>query len=315
MKSNASDCLELVERIYIDSTLQCSDNVSDFRDLKTIRSRVRDEGLSFLTITLPDFCRDFEQALASGQVDSKHFIRFKKRQAIPHFLWGMLSHIFNVETGRIYDQNACNASDVPSIINCVRQICLAFKKVELECTPTRNALSLKHFVSTEHSFEMFSLPREELTYFRKVSSVLWDNMLHDIRCSELIPRHGPGATADRISGNQKFNWRRWHERLEPYFPIAGFGYVVTESLQGKLEDVEFVPVEDEQPVRVTLVPKTLKGPRIIAIEPCCMQYTQQGIRDSLYEIIESHWPSSGHINFRDQSINQSLAMTSSSDGR
>jgi hypothetical protein len=46
-----------------------------------------------------------------------------------------------------------------------------------------------------------------------------------------------------------------------------------------------------------------------------MQYTQQGIRDSLYEIIESHWPSSGHVNFRDQSINQSLAMTSSSDGR
>jgi hypothetical protein len=46
-----------------------------------------------------------------------------------------------------------------------------------------------------------------------------------------------------------------------------------------------------------------------------MQYTQQGIRDVLYDVIESHWLTGGHINFRDQSINQSLAMSSSKDGQ
>jgi hypothetical protein len=107
MKSNnrgkilESDCLKLVESIYLDATSLCSDDVSDFRDLKTIRSRVRDEGLSFLTLTLPEFARDFEKCLEQGHVDSKRFLRFRKCRAIPHFLRGMLSRICNVETGRI----------------------------------------------------------------------------------------------------------------------------------------------------------------------------------------------------------------------
>lgn len=315
MKSNVSDCLELVRRIYIDSVSQCSADVSDLRDLKTIRSRVKDEGLSFLTITLPDFCRDFERALELGQVDSKHFLRFRKCRAIPHFFRGMLSRVFDVETGRIYDENSAFSSDIPSIVMCVRQICLTYKKVELECSPNRKALALENFVAIEHSFEMFSLPREDHEDFLRVSSVLWDNMLCDLRIDSLSPRHGPGATADYRSGNQKYNWRIWHERLEPYFPIIGNGYSISVDGNRMLEDVSFVSSSQEQPVRVTLVPKTLKGPRIIAIEPCCMQYTQQGIRSSLYEIIESNWITSGSVNFTDQSINQALALSSSITGQ
>jgi hypothetical protein len=227
----------------------------------------------------------------------------------------MLSRVFDVETGRIYDENSLIASDAPAIVNCVRQICNAFKKVELDCTPEREQSALKNFVTTEHSFEMFSLPREEREHFIRVSSVLWDNMLRDLRVDMLFPRHGPGATADRITGNQKYVWRRWHERLEPYFPLAGNGYAITDDIERVLEGVTFVPAEQEQPVRVTLVPKTLKGPRIIAIEPCCMQYAQQGIRDALYRIIESALMSSGSVNFKDQGINQRLAMSASIDGQ
>jgi hypothetical protein len=83
-----------------------------------------------------------------------------------------------------------------------------------------------------------------------------------------------------------------------------------------LEDVTFDTPELEQPVKVVLVPKTLKGPRVIAEEPCCMQYVQQGIRDVLYDLLENkNRFTSGHINFRDQTVNQSLALASSSDGR
>jgi hypothetical protein len=226
----------------------------------------------------------------------------------------MLSRIFDVETGRLYDENSHNASAIPYLVKCVRQICLTFKKLELDCSRNREKSALENFVNIEHSFEMFTLPREERDYFSRISSVLWGSMLRDLHVSELIPKHGPGATADRISGNQKYVWRRWHERLEPYFPIAGFGYVVTEDGDSAFRDVEFVPKEQEQPVRVTLVPKTLKGPRVIAIEPCCMQYTQQGIRDALYSVIESHRFTAGQVNFSDQSINRSLAMKSSIDG-
>jgi len=128
------------------------------------------------------------------------------------------------------------------------------------------------------------------------------------------PRHGPGATADGISGNQKFLWQRWHDRLEPFFPLLGNAYSLGAYDSEVLEKLTIVPEDQEQPVKVVTVPKTHKGPRVIAIEPCCMQFVQQGIRDALYRVIESDWIVGGHINFRDQSINQSLAMTSSRSG-
>lgn len=59
MKSNESDFLELALCIYLDACAKCAVN-SDYRDLRYIRSRVKDEGVSFLTITLPTFSKDFE---------------------------------------------------------------------------------------------------------------------------------------------------------------------------------------------------------------------------------------------------------------
>jgi hypothetical protein len=300
--------------VYKDACAKCIADVSDFRDLVTIKSRVKGEGLSFLTITLPAFAQDFERSLELGYIDSTLFRSFRKRGSIPAFLQGMISRIFNLETGRIYDDEVHIATnDVPTIVESVRQICLTFKKVELACTPARTAAAFENFITTERSFEMFALPREDVNSFELVSSVLWGNMLCDLRISELSPRHGPGATAERVSGNQKFRWRYWHERIEPYFPIIDFGYTISAFGSKELDDVTFVPEALEQPVRVTPVPKTLKGPRIIAIEPCCMQYVQQGIRNALYRIIESHPLTAGHVNFRDQTVNQELAMKSSED--
>jgi hypothetical protein len=85
MEENVSNLLELATSIYIDTCARCVASVSDLRDLDTLRSRVKDEGLSFLTITLPDFCADFESALSSGQIASTHFRRFRKCGRIPSF--------------------------------------------------------------------------------------------------------------------------------------------------------------------------------------------------------------------------------------
>jgi hypothetical protein len=232
----------------------------------------------------------------------------------------MTSRIFNKETGRINDVEISSSPDtIALLVASIRQICLAFKKIELPCTPERERAALENFIAIEQSFEMFTLPREDYERFSLVSSMLWDGVMRNIRLDTLVPRHGPGATAERISGNQKFAWQFWNERLELYFPLIDNGFPVSIGefcrQEAELEKVSFIPWELETPVRVTPVPKTLKGPRIIAIEPCCMQYAQQGIRRALYASIESHWLAAGHINFRDQSINQSYAMSSSLDGR
>jgi hypothetical protein len=300
--------------IYTDAVSSCVADVSDFRDLITMRSRVEDEGVSFLTITLPNFARDFEQALSIGYIDSKHFHGFRKCRSIPSFLRGMISRVFDQETGRIYEDSSTAPDPISSYVRVVRQICLAFKKIKLACTPERESRALASFVSTEQSFSTFYLSEEDTTRFARVSFALWSDMLRHILPSMLTPKHGPGATSDRVSGNQKFNWVNWHERLEPYFPIVGNGYSISVDSERMLEGVTFLPADQEIPVRVTLVPKTLKTPRVIAIEPCCMQFAQQGIQSALVDAIESSWCASGHVNFRDQEVNQKLAMTSSSDG-
>lgn len=316
MKSNVSDHLEMATSIYRDACAKCIAEVSDLRDLDYIRSRVKDEGLSFLTITLPSFARDFEQSLQIGSIGSLSFRSFRKYKAIPAFLRGMLSQLFNHETGRIYEQSdRFYADDRSVVVDSIRQICLAFEKLELDCSPDRVARSFANFAQLEHSFLSFSPPEEDQREFNRVSSVLWDNLMVNFDLSKVRPRHGPGGTAEHVSGNQKYVWRIWHDRLEPFFPIIDSAYSISAVDSQELQDVTIVLPELEQPVRVVGVPKTLKGPRIIAIEPCCMQYAQQAIRRELYSLIESYELTKGHVNFRDQSVNQSLAILSSKTGQ
>lgn len=329
MKSDASVYLELVHAVYNDACAKISADVSDVRDLVTIRSRVESRGISFLTITLPDFCRDFERSLREGRVDPTYFAGFRKYGALPAFLRGMLGRLFDRETGRILDENP----DTPILVAAVRAICLLFKKVAMPCRPAKVDAALDNFVKVERELNVFEWPQDSARRFREVSYMLWCDLFSDFTRDRLVPRHGPGATAERISANQKFVWRRWHERLEPYFPFYSYGYSVMaavspsrrDSREKRAEMVKFVPREEEQPVRVITVPKTLKSPRIIAIEPVCMQYTQQALQSYLYGKIEGRRPSSGpargpnfalgHVNFTDQSVNRRMALWASETGR
>jgi len=123
--------LEMVEAVYMDACAKCIADVCDSRDLETIRSRVKHQGVSFLTITLPNFYKDFERSVEVGYIDSTCFRAFRKHGSLPSFLKGMTTLIFDRETGRIYDsKDNAFASDVPNIIDAIRQICLAFLKLE-----------------------------------------------------------------------------------------------------------------------------------------------------------------------------------------
>lgn len=318
MKSNVSDYLELVSIIYLDATTRCSADVSDLRDLKTIRSRTECEGISFLTITLPSFCKAIERCLALGRIDPSFrgtiFRGFPFNGQVPAFLQGVVGRIFSRENGRFNDENV-SALDIAPYVDAIRQICLCFNKVQLPCTPARTHAAIESFIDIERSFDEFSTPKEDTVEFQRVSSVLWDNIIYRLRDSELLPKHGPGATAERISGNRKYSWRFWYERLDNYFPFFENAYVTSALDSKEFKEVSFVPEHLEEPVRVTPVPKTLKGPRIIAIEPVCMQYAQQAIRSVLYDAIEGSKIAGGHVNFRDQTVNQNIALASSFDGQ
>jgi len=315
VKSLATVQLEIAQCVYQDAVAKCVAVASDLRDLETIRSRVEHEGLSFLTIALPSFADDFTRALAQGRIDPTHFRSFKKCGAIPAFLQGMLSLVFDRETGVTNEQARHRPIDISPIVEAVRQICLAFKKIEIDCRPERVDKALSEFAAVEHDLAEFAVRDELRRRYVDVAHILWASALARFDLASVVPVHGPGATAERVSGNQKYRFTMWHDRLEPYFPLIETAYSIGAVDAEELELVSVVPPESELPVRVTPVPKTQKGPRIIAIEPCCMQYAQQGIRSFLYETIETSKWSKGHVNFADQEINRAHALEASASGQ
>lgn len=313
MKSHVSDFLRIIDSVYTDASMKCSANsVYDVRDLMTIRSRVKDEGMSFLTITLPQMGVDLERALAQERITPDLFRNFRKRLKVPAFLQGFFASVFDMGTGTLLPE-----PDVSSIEG-LRQLAYTFKKVKLPCSDHRVWKALVKFEACESDLSE-PLTQDDLEYFRSVSQAIWPEVLAsgEFLQENFVPKHGPGATAEKILGNQKFQHRRWHERLEGYFPFFHFAYANEGVLEEDrtFENVTFVKGEDEDPVRVITVPKTLKTPRIIAIEPVCMQYVQQAVSKQLVRCLERARLTAGHVNFTSQAINRKLAIMASKTGR
>lgn len=291
---------------------------STHRDRKTITKRVKHEGLSFLTITLPNFAKDFERCLEQGFVDPALFTGFVKSGRLPAFLQGFSGRVFDTGTGCILDVPDVNA------ILAVRQICYLFQKVELPCSDKRTKAAFASYIECETSIRQSVLPDCDplIKDFKRISRLLFGDLFsvidRKIYNGELIPKHGPGATADKLYGNAKFTSKVWTERLEEVFPAMDYLYSSPRHYLNSLDDGTgpvWMEPGAEQPVKVITVPKTLKTPRIIAIEPSYMQYVQQGIMAEFVKGIEEDDNFLGSfIGFTDQSVNRALAKQGSKQG-
>lgn len=144
-----------------------------------------------------------------------------------------------------------------------------------------------------------------------MSSLLFRNLLDEVDSKvyhgQLIPKHGPGATADRVLANAKYDNRVWTERLEEFFYAGEYLYPSWSHYANDETGPIFLEPEDEQPVRVVGVPKTLKTPRIIGIEPVYNQYVQQAIKEALVDGIEQDDFLTKIIGFTDQETNKTMA--------
>lgn len=295
------------EAIYKDCSKRCSAKDRS-KDLKTVRLRIVDEGLSFLTITLPNFSDTFFQCLENKAVTTSSFIGWKKKGCLPAFLWGFTSLVFDLHTGELRDD-----ADISSI-RAIRQICNFFKKIKVACNTTRVNKALETYVATDRNlgFDPFSGEKDYYNRFKDVCRVIVSSICGErVESEDLIPHHGPGSTFERAKGNSKYRPKlySWYTQLEPWFDRSCV-FNTDLSYHDSLEDYRSTLVDSV--VRVHTVPKTMKGPRIIALEPVTVQFVQQSIKDYLVERIESSPLTGGHVNFTDQGINQRLALESSS---
>jgi hypothetical protein len=307
--------IEITSSILHDCGMLCGVNPN--RDLTEVAWRVENEGESFCTITLPTLASGLEKALSQGFWSPALAPAFScgSKRSLPQFLGGFFDQIFD-SAGVLRAQR-----DVAvRCIWAIRQICRVVSKLYLPASKSRVKKALGRFVHVEQEVRDHATPRDLTETFRKVSGIVWSDIMGGGHCDPYLdyrPRHGRGTTAEAITGNRKFDFQRWPLRLEREFPASEFSVsnILNPSAIARVSSMSYPLPRDEQPVKVTPVPKTAKTPRIIAIEPVAMQFMQQAVADWVRPRIELLGRfTAGHVLFSDQTVNNQLARQGSLDG-
>ena len=285
--------------------------VRTHRDIAYAMARVEEEGLSFLTIALPAFEKDLLTAISRGHAGSDLWHGFRTSGGLPTFLSGFLRQIFNCDGSLRSDAD-------PGVIRSLRQVLLLCSKIELPTTESRVSQALAAYISTDEMLE--ECAEEDLILFGKVARNLLGNLLSSAETrlwsGDWFPQHSSGANADRSSYNERWSGRTWTERLQAVLPWWDDLAVSPREVVDHAEDFSVLARADEPPSRVAVVPKTMKAPRIIAMEPSWMQFVQQGLFRMISEELhlEERRKLSDIFSWRDQDPNRVLAREGSKDG-
>lgn len=253
-------------------------HVRILRDEAYASNRIKEEGMAFLTITLPRFEKDLLSAISLGRVCSNHFIGFRRRGGLPAFLSGFLSRIFDLK-GVVRDDFD------PSLLRDVRQILLLLSKLEAPITRSREKMAIKAYVDTDS--KLVEVPEWRRLIFRSTARALLSEYLCEVErriwSRSWTPRHSTGVLATRESPNGRYNNTTWTERLQDVLPW--WDELTTFPSEIQNFEVSVLARGCEPPAKMALVPKTMKGPRVIVEEPCHMQYVQQGVLHLMSEVL------------------------------
>lgn len=230
-------------------------DISTDRDWKTVTRRVENEGLEFLTITLPTFCSDLERALDRGEALTSDWTGWSKSGRLPVFMGSFLELIFDRISGRLVtdlvwdeiqshmNQTLLSDPDLPmntfyrnSIANAhkqtvdaivaLRQVTRLFSKIEIESSQKRIDLAFNNFRNCEKELEAHCVDPTQEFDLDRIGRLLYGTTFNNIR-KELfeghpLPKHGPGSTADKLIGNKKFEQTEWPVRLDAMFPAGEY---------------------------------------------------------------------------------------------
>jgi hypothetical protein len=303
--------MSLWARMADDMAILCCTSATS--DIKTVRRRVENEGLSFLTITLPSLGKSTQKWIDQGEVGINSSFNYGRR-SLPVILRGFFTRVFDLDTGVLLDNPSIDA------IFAIRQLTLSFEKISFPCTPARERKAMYGFLQCEKEVRESdsNFLESDLERFESMSDLLFGELFtqmdRDVYYGNLLPKHGPGATADKLTSNGKYDNRSWTTRLETYFPSHKY-LIPNYHFRDDLDKVTYLEPGAETPVRVVSVPKTQKTPRIIAIEPTCMQYAQQALLRSFLSAYSRDELLRKLIGFDDQSPNQELARSGSNEGQ
>ncbi len=316
------------------------------RDSKRLSLVTQTRGLGFLSLDLPILGDLLLAGLRDGRLplDSQPFGWVSKRCMVPRFLSGLWL--------RVFESNACLKVDADiNAVAFLLQFATLAKKVRAPCSRQRTNSALKGYYDVETSLKAptlnwegdkldpegrlkdlhlvevvevdLPLLGERLECRPRVNSLMskaqqiadlilsrmswydpftWsDQSIQEHGVSSF--RHGRGAVAVKGTGNDKSEFQSWPRKLEAVFPFESFGKMSSDS--------RVVP-DLEHPSLLHFVPKTLKGPRIIAAEPVEHMWCQQSILNYLEHEFKRLFAGS-FIDLRRQDKSADLVLKASLD--
>jgi hypothetical protein len=284
-------------------------------------------GVEFLLVTLPEAGKIYDSSLSDEFIDWKALPSLFGKNPKKSLL------IRNLFLASFREEGTLIVED-PNIVFFTRCLLYLYKKVQIDC-PTENVRkAVDGFINNEEilpepsgswssdawypgAFAFAGDDRLNGTHPR--SGKLW-KIVDDVFATitpgsevsnlDLVPKHGPGAVADMQSGKDKYLFPYWPSKLEGTFPWCAFAqhredlHVTDESTLG-LDP-------SEPPARLIAVPKTYKGPRLIASEPIAHQFLQQGLMNWFRENLDPILRNS--IDFTSQQPSRDAALAASWDG-
>lgn len=274
-------------------------------DLKTLSVRCQNEGISFLTKTLPLLSKALIKGLATGQFKlPSNFKRKSTRSVLPAFLGSHFARVFysNGKLRSDYDVEA---------IRQIRQFCDFAYKAKLPRRVEDDDKVIANFIEVEEELSSLEIPSDPLLV---VSNALAHSIFSDFDPSAIICRNGPGVTAN-VAIEEKYE-----SSLSPGLgSVSHFSLHHFFNVEDGMTRLHRYPVWEtvdyfrclKNRAKVLLVPKDSRGPRLISAEPFENQFVQQGIANYMVDKLETNPISAGHVNFTDQSINRTLAKENS----
>nr|UJQ85992.1 MAG: hypothetical protein 3 [Leviviridae sp.] len=346
MKSQVNGLLHIASNVLKDIQAAYPSMKGLDLDQKRLAQLVEDRGLGLFGLDLPSRDDQLLAGLESGLLDSKGTLVYSKSYPVPRLFAGLYMRIFDKSLRLKQD------ADVTSIAFLRQMLCLGKKvEIPCSKRRELDAIKEFCYVEKSLQPPSLAWDADTLCSSDDINLHLWDILIPNSddrllpdkegndsnetrlvleRCQRLADTvanllgnfcpdcylssrqeereklglsHGPGAVSDKNRDGDKYHFTSWSEKLGGIFPFERFGTMPSNPHK---------PVSREVPSKLISVPKTMKGPRLIAAESASHMWCQKLTASWIRERIESTFLGD-FINLKRQDLSASLVTQASLD--
>lgn len=316
-------------------------------DIETFDRRFTSEGIEFygrqLAALRTSLFRGLEQH--SGLEIDDAVCRFKRMTGtrLPVFMYNAWKAIFN------HDGSLRERADAGAV-SCINQLTAVFTKLEGGHSVSSELDALLSFKFTEaelqelwhshlgelimtrwgqeptalavdnwnewadHNMGRDSIAFCDAAFILEMASKLVHRVFSNVDPRDILPRHGSGASACGTRLAERYGKPRFVEKIHRLWPYDQFYALGPDHYEEWLGSEGFELETYNPRAKVLIVPKDVRGPRLISCEPRETMWIQQGLMDKMVSVLEHAPLTRGLVNFRDQTVNQLFAYAGSITG-